>query len=598
MKRTLLAIISAVLVLASIFGLYGASAGIADVSGILRYKNIQKTDMTDSINLIEQAVKELDSTDADRKETELEFAEGVVTGIEGPAKINAGQAQIDAGQAQINKGQAEYDAGLAKYNQGKAEFDAAEALYNSKAAEYNAAQKQLEDGKRQLAEAKAQRAAGQAALDEGKAKLDAIAPAMEKYSELNEKAGNIPEVAVQLLTGVLSSYGYGSTESLLADYDAAKAQIADGERQLAEADVQIADAEKQIADGEQQLAVAKAQLDDGRKQLDGAKAELADGKAQLDAGKAQLDAGKAELSNAKNQLNAGKETVAESSDKTADALNSLKEFDTAQQRVDNGIAILLENKGIADKVTDEHDYEAIITAAREFVEEDAKNVDGELTLRQQMCSLLRILSIIGIIAGIMGVLASYAPSALKLRLTAILSAAAALGTAVVNVYGLMNGYPHFVYSLADGSGSGKLLTAALVILFIVSAVAACLAVACVRSYNQAFAEGDVYEDAEEPAPVYHRPAVKAEPTPVVKAEPDPVVIRPQPAVKAEPEAKTVVEKPAVPSMEEIARLTEEARRMNEEADRMESAAHLQDYEKALKEYEEARRRYEQLRGKK
>ena len=163
MKRTLLTAVSVCLILASIFGIFAVSAGVEDISQILRFKKDQKTDILEFVDVLEDRVAEVRKNEAGRAEDEKEFAESVVTD--------------DIGGEQLSQGQQEYNAGADRIARGQAEYDAAEKLYNSKLAEYNAAEQRLADAEDQLAEAKLQRDAGQAArrrhsrLREGKARL-------------------------------------------------------------------------------------------------------------------------------------------------------------------------------------------------------------------------------------------------------------------------------------------------------------------------------------------------------------------------------------------------------------------------------------------
>lgn len=534
MKRTMLTVISICLVLASIFGICAAGAGIKDVSEILRFKNNQKADIADFVAVLEDCARELDAMDKDRSEDELQYAKDVVTEKEGSAQLQQGQEQYNAGAAQIQQGQEKYDSGLAQYNSAKAQYDAAEALYNQKLAEYNAAEKKLADGEAQLADAKAQR-------DEGQAKLDRLKPVYDAA----KRAENSPVQGV--LDGILQAAGLQTMSQLLAAYEAAQAQIDD-------ASVRIEDAEHQIADGKIQLADAKVQLENGRKQLDAAKAELDKGKAELDKGKAELDKGKAELANAKDRLDAGQQALNDTADEMNRLKESLKEADDARKAMNDGVKLLMEVDGISEKVEDESDYRSVLDAAREYLDEDSAGVTDELDLRQSLYKFLRIVSIIGVAAGIIGAAAALKPGYALLVSALAANAVTAAGAAAVNIYGFLNGYGSFVYALEDGSGSGAVQRAALIVLLIVAVISAIIAAVCLNSYKTAL-RAETEEEASEVPPAE---AEKAECEQTADCEND------------EPAAKTA----------------------DEETERL-----IKELEDAKTEYEEALKGFEQSYGK-
>ena len=555
MKRTLLTVISVCLVLASLFGIYAAGTGMGDVSGILRFKNNQKADIAEFVDILDDCAKELDAMDEDRADDELQYAKDVVTEKEGSTQLNQGQAQYNAGAAQLQQGQAEYDKGLAQYNSGKSAYDAAEAEYNQKLAEYNAAEKKLTDADAQLAEAKNERDAAQA-------KLDAATPAYNAAKPLYDQVQKVP-VLEATLNGVLSQFGYSSMGQLISDYESGKAQ-------LAEANAQIDEAERQISEGKVQLANAKVQLENGKKQLDAAKAELANGKAELDKGKAELDKGKAELAKAKNQLTAGQQVLNETTDEMNDLKDSLKESDDARSAMSEGVKLLMDIDGIADKVTDESDYHAVLDAAREYLDEDSASVLAELNLRQTLYKLLRIVSIIGVLAGVVGIAAAFRPSTALLTAAVAAEGLTAVGAAAVNIYGAVKGYSSFVYALEDGSGSGSTQMAALIVLLVVAVLAAIIAAVCLKSYKTALnGEADEEELTEEEddytKPVAEAPVEPIEETPTAEIPVEPVIVPAQEATVKE----------AKPDADERMKEFEDAR---------------SEYEEALRRFEEARRR--------
>ena len=620
MKRIALAVISICLVIASVFGFFAAAAGLEDITDILRRSNLQNDDIRDSIALISKRYDEIKGNGGDK--TAKNFAKAVVTDKYGSSKISAGQKQYDEGKAQLDKGQKEYDAAKAQLDKGKADYAAAEKLIAEKEKEIADGEKQIADGEKQLAKAKKQR-------DEGQAKLDEVTPIYNKAKPYYDKlhgttGGNYTEAGLNI---ILRSMGYNKTVTeLFNEYDAAKQQLADADRQIADAELQLEEGKQQLADGKQQLAAGKEQLAAGKEQLAAAKKQLDDGDAQLAAGKAKLDDGKAQLADAAEQLAAGKRKMASNSASMANDLQNLEEMEDAQEIVDAGIKILLANDGIAEKVTDREDYDEVLAAASAYVEEEADSVQQELALRQQLYSLLRILAVIGLVAGAIGILVAFRPKLQTLVAALVLACAAAASAAALNIYGYVNDYRYFVYALEDGSGNGSLQFAAMMAILVAALLAVIVCIVCTKAYKR----GVVPAGAAPAAVKAEKPEKKEKPRRVIKADEDDddngwgsadaapapaapapaapapaapaaeeKVIRPEPT--AAPDEPTVVDGSTIPS-DLVARMQAQTKRLNEETERMEAEARRkeeetrqQDFEAARREYEEALRKFEEAR---
>lgn len=549
MKRTLLMLISILLAASSVFGIIASGSGLDDVSDILRYKRNQKSDLIDFVDVVEDRVKELREAEANRTDEEKEYAETVVTDKVGTQKYDAGKAQYEAGAQKIANGQAQYDA--------------AEKTYNEKKAEYDAAEQRLAEGEAQLNAAKKERDAAQAQLD----------AATEKYERAKKLFALIDNSTILTKVEVLlERFGFTSLEEARA----AVKEYEDAQAQLAEANAQISAAEQQIADGKAQLAEAKQQLDSGKAQLDSAKQQLDNGKAQLAAAKRQLDAGQQQLTQNVEKMNEVKEDLAAQDD--------------AKAAVTAGIEILMDNDEIAKLVTDESDYESVIEAARKYANDDAKKLTDELDLRQSLYNLLRIVSIIGIAAGVIGLLAALSPAKIKVVAALGATAVAAAGSVAMNGYGFANGYRDFVYALADGSGSGSRQLMAMLILMGAAVVAFFVALACFKAYDAGVAgkasvksapancDDDDDDDDDDIAEPVIRPT-----------EPEPK------RAKKQPKRHAPVEYETDDAEAELNELTELTRRLNEQADRLEAEARQSELEKARREYEEARKRFEAAR---
>ena len=556
MKRTLLMILSILLAASSVFGIVTAGNGSDELSDILRFKRGQRSDILDFVDILDGRVAELRKTEENRTDDEKDYTESVVTDQKGSEQLSAGQQQYNAGAEKIAKGQAEYDA--------------AEAQYNAKLAEYQAAEKRLNDAEAQLNDAKAQRDAAQA-------QLDAATPAYQKAKPIYDLIQSLGGWG-DLVSQTLAKFGYTSIEDLKAEMKAYE----DGQAALAQANTQIAAAEQEINNGKTQLAAAKTQLDQGKE--------------QLAAAKVQLDNGKAELAAAKNQLDAGQQQLSENVDKMNELKETLTEQDDVEEAVKSGIAVLMDNDGIAERVSDESDYESVLRAARDYVEADTEELNAELDLRQNLYNILRIISIIGVIAGVIGVLAARKPNRTRLLAASGATGITAVAALALNIYGLSNGYRSFVYALEDGSGSGKTQLIAMLALLGVSVAAAIVAMLCSRTFS------DVLKGKEKPQ--YTRPEAPVEAavggTPDAEDDDSDEDYKPRrkdntSKKKKAARAKAAAEYKPAPAPSDIDELTEQTRRLNEEAERLEAEARQNDYEKARREYEEARRRFEAAR---
>lgn len=538
MKRTLLTLISILLAAASVFGIVASGSGLDDVSDILRYKRNQKADLIDFVDMLDERVAELRETEGDRTEDEKQYATSVVTDNVGSQKYNQGKAEYDAGADKIAKGQAQYDA--------------AEKTYNEKKAEYDAAEKRLVDAETQLADAKAQRDAAQA-------RLDAATDDYNRAKKVLDRIDNSP--ALTEVGKILGLFGFTTIEEVRA----AVKEYEDGQAQLAEANAQIAEAEQQIADGKTQLAAAKKQLDAG--------------KAQLDAAKTELDNGKAQLADAKRQLDAGQQQLSQNVTKMNDVKEELAAQDDVKAAVTAGIDILMDNSEIAKLVADENDYESVIAAARQYAEDDAEKLTEELDVRQSLYNVLRVMSFIGIIAALVGLLAALRPAKIKLAAALAAAGAAAAGSIGMNIYGLANGYRTFVYSLADGAGSGSQQLTAMLVLMGAAVAALIIVLVCFKAYDAGLSGNAAVKTG---VPAYGGEEDEDE------DDDDPVILPSKnSAVSADDDFD---EDDAGP--EELA---EQTRRLNEQAERLEAEAKQAELDKARREYEEARRRFEAAR---
>jgi len=376
------------LAIASILALFATPIGWIWCSGAITEDTASLNRSIDEVNALEEEAASFQETYADIDSVKYAFAESYLTQKEGSIQLSVGEAQLQEGANQLAEGQKEYDENYALYQdaladleEGQQQIDQGEAQYNKGLASYNANKKQYDSGLAQYNAGKAQYDAGKQAYEEGLAayesglaqynagkaeydagveqynsskaeydaavkKLDSVTPiynlvkspyaeyreAKQQYDEAVSSGDNARALGLKLkIQGYESLFntqlvgtGYSIT-SLVEEYEAGKAQLADAKQQLSDAEARLSAAKETLAANKVKLDDAAAQLESSKTQLAAAESQLASSKAQLDSGKARLDSGKAQLANAKSQLESGKAELAEGQAQAADAEAQLAE---------------------------------------------------------------------------------------------------------------------------------------------------------------------------------------------------------------------------------------------------------------------------------
>lgn len=252
MKRVLLMVLSVVLVLACIFGMFACVAGLQDIMNINEYKNADAAFARENLVTARDGIAQL-------KENEETYLTGVGTYTSGLSDYYAGQQTLAAGEATLAQGYKDYEAGKQTLAEGQATIDANTQAYN--------------EGKETLA------------------KIEPLLPYLNQYVEFRDGYlaqlpgfSNAQAWFVSVVRPLGAQLGLEIPEDvtdfpayinqMVADGKAQLKQYEDGLAALEAGKAQLADAEKQLADGEATLA-------QGRKDLAAGAAQLADGKAQL-----------------------------------------------------------------------------------------------------------------------------------------------------------------------------------------------------------------------------------------------------------------------------------------------------------------------------
>lgn len=281
------------------------------------------------------------------------FATGVVTDNVGQSRLESGQAEYDAGSEKLAAAKAQYAAGQAQLEQGKADYAA---------------------GQEKLAAAKEEYAAGQAQLARIQPVYDAVHPAYQRYLDRQAEydaavaSGDLAKAALlwpgvtaqkQLYETQLIGTGY-SIESLVQAYEAGQAKLSAGAAQIAAAEQQLQDAQAQLAAGQQALDAAAAEIAAGQSKLDTAAGTLASGRQTLAANRQQL----------------------------AQDLAALAPYEDDTERLEQGIAVLMQDETLRARAGASASYGDICALAQDLYTADMDTACTETAVWTGICIAL------------------------------------------------------------------------------------------------------------------------------------------------------------------------------------------------------------------
>ena len=281
------------------------------------------------------------------------FATGVVTDNVGQSRLESGQAEYDAGSEKLAAAKAQYAAGQAQLEQGKADYAA---------------------GQEKLAAAKEEYAAGQAQLAKIQPVYDAVHPAYQRYLDRQAEydaavaSGDLAKAALlwpgvtaqkQIYETQLIGTGY-SIESLVQAYEAGQAKLSAGAAQIAAAEQQLQDAQAQLAAGQQALDAAAAEIAAGQSKLDTAAGTLASGRQTLAANRPQL----------------------------AQDLAALAPYEDDTERLEQGIAVLMQDETLRARAGASASYGDICALAQDIYTADMNTARTEAAVWTGICIAL------------------------------------------------------------------------------------------------------------------------------------------------------------------------------------------------------------------
>lgn len=256
MKRVLLMICSVVLVLACIFSLFACVAGVKDILNINAYKNADAQFARDNLKVAMEGIEQLKANE-----------ETYITGV---GTYTAGLSEYSAGKQAYNEGAAALEAGRQQVAAGQAEIDANTQAYN--------------EGKELLS------------------KIEPLMPYLNQYVDLRDNGvGKIP--------GMKDWFGFSTAQAwFMSVVRPLGAQLGlDIPEDVTDFPAYM---QQMVAEGQAKLK----QYEDGLKALEAGKAQLAQGEKDLAAGANKLAAGAAQLADGDRQLSVfeqGEITLAE-----------------------------------------------------------------------------------------------------------------------------------------------------------------------------------------------------------------------------------------------------------------------------------------------
>ena len=285
----------------------------------------------------------------------------------------------------------------------------------------------------------------------------------------------------------------------LKQYEDGLAQLAEAEKTIAAGEAQLKDAEKQLAQGEVDLAAGGNKLADGKKQLN----TFEDGCAQVAAGCELLMSQPAYMNDEGNGDKKMCPSVADIlKERYGDNFSIWELDDNGEIRVVNGCQYLnLEN------------CRAVGQAGRDYISVyQTAAVTKEVMSRLGVVAAMLIASVLGLIAGLFGILSVIRISKGKIVTASVCGIISAVIAAAGNVIGMLTGYTGYTFACRYGEApdpvtyefTGHTQFVAIVILAIVAilfAIIACVVSGAYKRSQKAVADQAAAAAAPVAAPV-------------------------------------------------------------------------------------------------
>lgn len=444
-KSALTTIFSILLILASLFGLVAAGFGVADGLAIKKYKE-DDAKAADVVGDLEKAIGLL-------KENEQAYLDGIGTYNKGLSDYAVGQQAYNKGKADLAKGYSDYEAGKAALEEGRKKVAAGQALIDANTDAYN-------EGKELLS------------------KIEPLMPMLNQYVDFRN--GHLVQLPgfdsaqawfVSVVRPLAAQLGLtipddvtdfpvymqnmvAEGKAMLEQYEAGLKELEAGKAELAAGEAALKDAEAQLAQGEKDLAAGASELAAGAAKLAAGKADLE----TFEAGMALVDEYTMTCYKNDHIYRHNGEMAVPGPEIRLGADFDWKKYD------ENGNLMTLRT---GEPYLDLDQCLVVCASFRESVADHVADVTNELTMRLITYAVLVVACILGLIAGIMGLVGKGAASVLGI-ITAVLAVAC-------NIFGLCTRYHGYTYPLKDGTYSGTLQLIALLVFVAVAVIFAVVA---------------------------------------------------------------------------------------------------------------------------
>ena len=450
MKRVLLMVFSIILILACIFGLFACVAGVRDVLNINDYKKADAAFARENLETARAGIAQL-------KENEETYLTGVGTYTDGLSQYTKGLSDYAAGKATLAAGEKTLAEGYAAYEAGKKKLAEGQAIIDANTQAYN-------EGKEKLA------------------KIEPLLPYLNQYVQFRD--GTIAKLPgfdsaqvwfVSVVRPIASKMGLNIPadvtdfpayiNQMVADGKAQLKAYEDGLAELEAGKKQLAEAEKQLAEGEAKLAAGRQDLAAGANKLATAKGQLEDGKAQLSV----FEQGEITLAEGARSLFEGMQPCFSfyGGEQTVKSLPEYLAIEFGLEIPDNLIVkedgeYVLSNMYKVDEngaVVEKNGYpmldlkkcEILCDKAEQYLQDQEADIKSEVYVRIGMYVALAVAAVLGIIAGIFGIVAAVNGSK---RTGKTLSLIAAIMAVAVLVTGLVTKFHDYVYTIrVDSAGN-------------------------------------------------------------------------------------------------------------------------------------------------
>ena len=455
MKKVLLTIISVCLIAASIFGLFAGVSSFSDIMNVKEYKEKDAEEGLKSIDTLDAGLDKL-------QENEGTYLAGVDTYTAGLISYSEGKAQLSAGYAAYYAGKKQLEEGKAAYAAGKKQIEDNTAAYNEPLMPYVNQYVDFRNGTI--------------------ANLGGFSSAQAWFvSVVRPIAANmglvIPDDVTDLPAYIQQMVADGKAQ--LKQYEDGLVQLAEAEKAIAAGEAQLRDAEKQLAQGENDLAAGGNQLADGKKQLN----TYEEGCAQVAAGCELLMSQPAYMNDEGNGDKKMCPSVADIlKERYGDNFSIWELDDNGEIRVVNGCQYLnLEN------------CRAVGQAGRDYISVyQTAAVSKEVMSRLGVVAAMLIASVLGLIAGLFGILSVIRISKGKIVTASVCGIISAVIAAAGNVLGMLTGYTGYTFACRYGEApdpvtyefTGHTQFVAIVILAVVAILFAIIACVVSGAYKR------------------------------------------------------------------------------------------------------------------